>query len=59
LNQTGVFGASLVSAVIEAMFYNKNSRIGVNVIVKYFVDNSGNFTSTVETQAFLPQNYLT
>jgi hypothetical protein len=45
--------------VIEAMFYNKNSRIGVNVIVKYFVDNSGNFTSTVETQAFLPQNYLT
>lgn len=47
----------MVSTVVEAMFYNKNSLIGVNVILKFFVDNSGNFSVSLTNQAFLPQNY--
>lgn len=39
---------NMVSTVIEVMFYNKNTQIGINYVLHYFIDNSGQFQVTLE-----------
>jgi hypothetical protein len=43
--------------VVETIYYNKNSKIGVLLYLRRFIDNSGAFKTTLKSLIFLPQNY--
>lgn len=52
------FRNNMVQTVVELMFYNKNSDIGINMQLIFFESNTGNFSVTMQHLIFLPQNYI-
>jgi len=53
----GWFRNSMLETVLETMYYNKNSKIGVILYLRHFIDNSGALKTTLKSLIFLPQNY--
>lgn len=53
----GWFRNNMLETVVETMYYNKNSKIGLIFNLRHFIDNSGALKTTLKSQTFLPQNY--
>jgi len=53
----GWFRNNMLETVVETMYYNKNSKIGVILYLRLFIDNSGALKTTLKSLIFLPQNY--
>jgi hypothetical protein len=53
----GWFRNNMPETVVETIYYNKNSKIGVLLYLRRFIDNSGAFKTTLKSLIFLPQNY--
>lgn len=51
------FRNEMIVTVLELMFYNENSNIGIIVNLKFFIDNTGEFKHDFQSTIFLPINY--
>lgn len=48
------FRNNMLETAVEALFYNKNAKIGVLLNLICFIDNSGTFKTTLKSLIFLP-----